>query len=60
MDYLTYRGTTHGIYKLFYTSYISVYHAHHEIFRAQVGKGGINQGVEYDCHNDECIARYRI
>ena len=30
----------HGI--LFYTTYISVDLAHHEIFRAKVGKGGIN------------------
>ena len=28
--------------KLFYTTYISVDLAHHEIFRAKVGKGGIN------------------
>ena len=28
---------------LFYTTIISVDHAHHEIFRAKVGKGGINQ-----------------
>ena len=27
---------------LFYTTYISVDLAHHEIFRAEVGKGGIN------------------
>ena len=27
--------------KLFYTTYISVDIAHHEIFRAKVGKGGI-------------------
>ena len=27
---------------LFYTSYISVDLAHHEIFHAKVGKGGIN------------------
>ena len=26
---------------LFYTTYISVYLAHHEIVRAKVGKGGI-------------------
>ena len=26
--------------QLFYTTYISVYLAHHEIFRAKVGKGG--------------------
>ena len=28
--------------ELFYTTYISVDLAHHEIFRAEVGKGGIN------------------
>ena len=28
--------------QLFYTTYISVDLAHHEIFRAKVGKGGIN------------------
>ena len=27
--------------ELFYTTYISVDLAHHEIFRAKVGKGGI-------------------
>ena len=27
---------------LFYTTYISSYHAHHEVFHAKVGKGGIN------------------
>ena len=27
---------------LFYTNYISVDLAHHEIFHAKVGKGGIN------------------
>ena len=27
---------------LFYTTYISVDLAHHEIFRAKAGKGGIN------------------
>ena len=26
---------------LLYTTYISVYLAHHEMFRAKVGKGGI-------------------
>ena len=30
----------HG--KLFYTTYISVDLAHHKIFHAKVGKGGIN------------------
>ena len=28
--------------QLFYTTIISVDHAHHEIFHAKVGKGGIN------------------
>ena len=28
-------------YNLFYTTYISVDLAHHKIFRAKVGKGGI-------------------
>ena len=31
--------------KLFYSTYISVDHAHHEIFRAKVGKGGIINGT---------------
>ena len=31
----------HGI-TFFYTTYISVYLAHHEILRVKVGKGGIN------------------
>ena len=40
MDYLTYvQVNKHGI--TFYTTYISVDLAHHEIFRAKVGKGGI-------------------
>ena len=30
---------------LFYTTYISVDLAHHEIFRAKVGKGGIRSIV---------------
>ena len=29
---------------LFYTTYISVDLAHHEIFCVKVGKGGINRG----------------
>ena len=28
--------------KIVYTTYISVDLAHHEVFRAKVGKGGIN------------------
>ena len=39
MDYLTYRWT--NIVQLFYTTYISVDLAQHEIFHAKVGKGGI-------------------
>ena len=33
---------------IFYTTYISVDLAHREIFRAKVGKGGIN-GVMNEC-----------
>ena len=40
MDYLTYRLT--NMVLLFHTTYISVDLAHHEIFRAKVGKGGMN------------------
>ena len=32
---------------LFYTTYISVNLAHHEIFRAKVGKGGIKYVVMF-------------
>ena len=39
MDYLTYRWT--NLVYLFYTTYISVNLAHHEIFCAKIGKGGI-------------------
>ena len=39
MGYLSYRCT--NIVLLFYTTYISVDLAHHKIFRAKVGKGGI-------------------
>ena len=31
--------------KLFYTTYISVDLAHHEIFHVKVGKGGINKAI---------------
>ena len=44
LDYLTYR-LTNMVY-LFYTTYISVDLAHHEIFRAKVGKGGINRHTQ--------------
>ena len=43
MDYLTYRWT--NLVLLFYTTYISVDLAHHEIFHAKVGKGGISQYI---------------
>ena len=33
--------------KLFYTTYISVDLAHHEIFHAKVGKGGISMSIHY-------------
>ena len=33
--------------KLFYTTYISVDLAHHEICRVKVGKGGINPVSQY-------------
>ena len=42
MDYLTNRWTNLVHVLLFYTTYISVALAHHEIFRVKVGKGGIN------------------
>ena len=42
MDYLTYRWT--NIVLQFYTTYISVDIAQHEIFRAKVVKGGITFG----------------
>ena len=32
---------------LFYTTYISVDLAHHEIFRAEVGKGGIKKYISF-------------
>ena len=34
---------------LFYTTYISVDLAHHEIFRAEVGKGGISNSYTMGC-----------
>ena len=43
MDNLTYRGT--NIVLLFYTTFISVDLAHHEIVRAKVVKDGINSVV---------------
>ena len=43
MNYLTYRWSNAVL--LFYTTYISVDRAHHEIFNAKVGKGGIIEAV---------------
>ena len=43
MDYLTFR-LTNMVY-LFYTTYISVDLAHRELFRAKVGKVGINSEI---------------
>ena len=48
MDYLTCRWT--NIVLLFYTTYISVYLTHDELFCAKVGKGGINiQNMKLMC-----------
>ena len=44
MYYLTYRRTTYGI-TIFYYNYFSVDLAHHEIFRAKVGKGNIKGNI---------------
>ena len=33
--------------QLFYTTYISVDLAHHKIFRAEVGKGGIHDSISF-------------
>ena len=35
--------------KVYYTIYISVDHAHHELFRAKVGKGGISNSYIMVC-----------
>ena len=35
---------------LFYTTYISVDHAHHELFCAKVGKGGIKHFATKNHH----------
>ena len=43
VDYFTYRWTV--MEYLFFTTYVSIDLAHHEIFRAEVGKGGIKPGL---------------
>ena len=43
MGYLTYRWTNTVL--LFYTTYISVDLAHHEVFHSKVGKGGIRKVI---------------
>ena len=47
MDYLTHRWT--NLVNLFYTTYIRVDLAHHEIVRAKVGKGGISNSYTMGC-----------
>ena len=58
MDYLTYRWTTHGI--TIYTTYISVDLAHHEIFRAKVGKGGIQGNIYIKMRAHPCIKEFQV
>ena len=47
---------THGL--IFYTTYISVGLAHHEIFPAKVGKGGIKQNTLTCMHSVKCAEIY--
>ena len=42
---MKYLSTCVDIVKLFYTTYINVDIAHHEICRAKVDKGGINEHI---------------
>ena len=39
--------------KLFYTTYISIDLAHNKIFRAKVGKGGINSEKRWTHNNNQ-------
>ena len=43
-DNLTYRWT--NMVQLFYTTYTNIDLAHHTIFRAKIGKGGINVDIQ--------------
>ena len=52
---------------LFYTNYISVALAHHEIFRAKIGKGGIilrswnaNMGIKMECRFSIQKGSYKV
>ena len=40
---------------LFYATYISVDLAHHEIFHAKVGKGGIRNNISCELSAASCI-----
>ena len=48
--------------KLFYATYVSVDLAHHELFHAKVGKGGINslmlQGDLLDKHTNQSYGSF--
>ena len=54
----------HGI--TIYTTYISVDRAHHEIVRAKVGKGGINQynnqssSIEWCPETCSCVGHHLV
>ena len=45
--------------KLFYTTYISVYLAHHETVHAQVGEGGINLSILHTPLTGTCKAKQK-
>ena len=55
VDYLMYRWTD-TVYQ-FYTTYINVYLAHHEIFRAKVGKGGITHIIALQVSSDVILGQ---
>ena len=44
--------------KLFYTTYICVDLAHHQIFRAKVGKGGIKGNFDVTLWNPNVLKHY--
>ena len=46
--------------KLFYTTYISVDLAHHEIFRAKVGRGGINVNIKATYQVEYSLSMFRV
>ena len=55
MDYL--HVQVDNMVELFYTTYISVDLAHHEIFRDEVGKGGINGLNQYKTEDKVSCSR---